>query len=154
MTAARGTSCEAGFSLIEVMTVLFIIALATIIVAPSLRGSSGKSNMLVFRAELAALVSYQRTRAMNSSTERSLTIDASRREVASDDGRLMALPADVAVQIRGAPGDMSAAATPVRIRFFPDGSSTGAVISLMWQTERAELTIDWMTGTVSLDRKQ
>ena len=38
-----------------------------------------------------------------------------------------------------------------RIRFFPDGSSTGGLIRLVQGNARADVRSDWLTGLVTVD---
>ena len=39
-----------------------------------------------------------------------------------------------------------------RIRFFPDGSSTGGAIGLRLGEQRSRVGVDWLTGHVGIDR--
>jgi general secretion pathway protein H len=38
-----------------------------------------------------------------------------------------------------------------RIRFFPDGSSTGGAIGLSQSDQRTRVTVDWLTGHVAIE---
>jgi len=140
---------EAGFTLFEMMIVVTILGLAMASVSVLYRQPSGAS-----RAKSAALLTASRLRdlraaAMTSGQERFAEIEPAARLLHFGDGR-SALRLDPSIQIAVTAAD-SERRSPgsAGIRFFPNGSSTGATIKLSSDRQGYEVRVNWLTGRVS-----
>jgi general secretion pathway protein H len=138
-----------GFTLVELMVVLVILALAAAIVVPSLSGPLASARFRRGGAEVRAAMVQARARATATGRLRTLRLDL-------DSGRY-GIPADnveralpegtrfVAVAIAGTTVERGVAG----LRFFPDGSADGAEVVLADASEaRLRLRVDPLTGTV------
>jgi hypothetical protein len=92
-----------------------------------------------------------RREAMLSRQERAFTIDVERRlfKTGSASGPVL-LNHDVGLSLYTARSELAGHRSG-RIRFFPDGSSTGGRIDLELHGGRAAVKVDWLTGLVTVD---
>jgi general secretion pathway protein H len=141
---------EKGFTLLELLVVLVILALAVTVSAPLLSGGKDKAD---FKASVQTVVTALReARSLSLITGRSqaLVVDVERSAVRIGDvGRAAGLPKSVRLSLitvaqeRIDRGDGA-------IRFFPDGSSTGGRVSLLQGTRRSDVNVDWLSGRISV----
>jgi general secretion pathway protein H len=141
---------ERGFTLLELLVVLGILALALAVVAPS----PGRARLgVIVRStayELAANLRALRAAARATSIEHALTIDLAQRLYWAE-GVVgpRPLPPGVAVVV-GVPQSERITAAVGRIRFFPDGSASGANLVLHDERSTTSIVVDWLTGDVRL----
>jgi general secretion pathway protein H len=142
-----------GFSLMELMVVLAILAVAAAVVAPSVgRTADG----VRARAEVGAVAAFLRS-AREQAVARQQAL-----EVRADDAThaLLVRPAgaegEAAVQARRAVSPLlriAAHPPPARVTFFPHGMSSGARFVIAAPGPRAYvITVDALTGRVSTGR--
>jgi general secretion pathway protein H len=139
----------AGFTSLELLVVLGILALATMIVLPL--GQRHPSMSLRSAAfDLAAHLRATRAGAIRNNVEKALTIDVAARQywVNGQEPRHR-LPdhADVEIVIPGIEQIGSAAG---RIRFYADGSASGGRIIFRQGSVTALVVVDWLTGNAQL----
>jgi general secretion pathway protein H len=139
-----------GFTSLELLVVLAILAIATIIVMP-LGGQRHSSISLRSAAfDLAAHLRATRAAAIRNNVEKALTIDVAARQywVNGQEPRHR-LPdhADVEIVIPGIEQIGSAAG---RIRFYADGSASGGRIIFRQGSVTALVVVDWLTGNAQL----
>jgi general secretion pathway protein H len=131
------TRAEGGFSLLEMLLVLAILALAATIVVPRLgAGLPGA------RAELAArlvanAVDELRSLAIRENRAETLRIASGGRELSPGRGLAIALPAGT-----------TATLDRESLRFLPDGRTSGGTIRVRGGGREILLDVDWLTGLV------
>jgi general secretion pathway protein H len=88
--------------------------------------------------------------ALRAHKEGVVTVDTAARSYAiGSSGSASVLPSGIALQFRNIPyGEANGQAA--RLRFFPDGSSTGGSIGLVQRGQQYWISVDWLTGRVSL----
>ncbi|HEX5957176.1 MAG TPA: prepilin-type N-terminal cleavage/methylation domain-containing protein [Hyphomicrobiaceae bacterium] len=141
---------QRGFTLLELLVVLGLLALALAVVAPSL-GRARLSVMVRSTAyELAANLRASRAAARSTSIEHVLTIDLARRLYWAEGvvGQRR-LPPGVAVEVTVPQSERITGAVG-RIRFFPDGSASGARLVLHDRRSTSSIVVDWLTGDVRI----
>jgi general secretion pathway protein H len=141
---------ERGFTLLELIIVLLIIGLLLVLVPGHLwRPQAGLEVKVAARA-LADGLRQTRSDALASNRERVFTLDvAARRFRPGQDRPLEPLNRALDLGLDTARSELVDAASG-QIRFFPDGSSTGGRITVTLQAQRAEVTVDWLTGGVTI----
>ena len=123
MSAARSRS-DAGFTLLEALVALAILALTWLLVAPALPES-------LFRSELEH-------------SARVLTAELR-------EARALALAERREVVVRlDRPGAVVRSVEPGAVRFFPEGGATAAAITLERGGRAYRIEVDWLTGRVAL----
>ena len=141
---------QAGFTLLELMVVLVIGALAyTLVLGVPFRGPS-TSDLKAAARTLASGLRMAQTTAMATRRDATLMLDLETREfeVSGMQGA-RALPRDIELKLFTA---QSEALTEKKgaIRFYPDGSSTGGRITVASGERKYLVDVDWITGRVSI----
>ncbi len=140
-----------GFTLLELIVTLFVLALATAIVLPAIgRGTEG----LRVRAEVAGFSAFlrrAREQAITAREERAVTVDPAAREIVDEAG------GEVRAR-RVLPERMSVEADPptaLTVRFSPQGLSSGGAFRLAGDNGIAyRISVDALTGRVTSRREQ
>jgi general secretion pathway protein H len=141
---------EAGFSLIEMLAVLAILALTVTLAMPLLPGKSDGLRLQTASSELAAALRATRSAAITRHTATTLLIDVDHRTFSSPimSGRPFA--PDIEAKLTFA-SVIRSAASDGGFKFFPDGSSTGGDVTLSLHGKQIKLCVDWLTGGVRQD---
>jgi general secretion pathway protein H len=138
-----------GFTLIEVLVVLGLIALAITVATVGMSKGLGNMRMRSAGHDLVAALRYTRGQAIVSGEERKLEIDVEKRSYQAPKRPVQTLPKGLTLKLLTAAqertGDTSGA-----IRFFPDGSSTGGRVRLIAGARVSDVEVAWLTGEVRL----
>jgi len=139
----------AGFTLLELLLVLGIVAvvLGTMIIARP--NASGARVNAAVRAMLGTL-QLARAQAIERDTEIVVSIDPETRTVHSPQGKWQ-LPRGVHVALTYAESERLG--TAGGLRFYPDGQSSGGEISLGLEGRTARLTVSWLTGVARIEHE-
>ncbi len=150
-TGRRRSDRQLGFTLLEVMVVIGILALAVAIVAPSLSRARLGLAVRSTAYALAADLRTARAAAQAANIERELTLDLGGRRYWAEGvvGPRM-LPQNVAVEL-AVPESERIGAGSGRVRFFPDGSASGAKVVLSDGRLTASVLVDWLNGDVRIE---
>jgi general secretion pathway protein H len=141
------TDRRAGFTLIETVAVMLIIALVASLAVTMMTGT-GRGRLKALTLETAALLRRERLGAVMTGHERQVSIDGEQRALVGDGGNVVAIPRDVALDILGV--DATWSGRQAVVRFLPDGASTGAVLKLSREKAEYEIRVNWYTGGVAI----
>lgn len=143
---------DAGFSMLELLVVLAIIAAVMTIALPRFEAPGSRANLDAVTVELAGQLKALRARAIAGNREQAFTLDAPAHTYsAGPASAAIRLPKTVSVTFQTA-RDVSRSAGEARLIFYPTGGSTGGRLSLTQDQSRRTVAIDWLTGTVSIER--
>ena len=136
---------EAGFSLIEMLVVLTILALVAALTFPLLARPSDSVRLQAAARDIVSALRVTRAAAIARSTNLALVIDVDNRTYESPVVAPRAFAADILARMKIAEPER---ATPARggFRFFADGSSTGGDVTLTLGDKAERLCVDWLTG--------
>ncbi len=137
-----------GFTLIEILAVIALIAIAVTVTAFSLRGL-GRERLEAAAHEIAAGLRDTRTRAMVAHRAQWFTVNLHARTFAAPGRDPKSLPKGAEVTVTSAAEDARQPGI-ARIRYFPDGSSTGGNIVLSLDRRSVRVDVDWLTGAVAV----
>ena len=144
---------ERGFTLLELLVVMVILALCLTLVVP---GPSRVRLGVMARTtgyELAANLRAVRAAARSTNVEHALTIDVTgHRYWAEGVVAPRQLPRTVAVELT-VPESERIGPGASRVRFFPDGSTSGARLVFNDGRSSASVLVDWLSGDVRLEAK-
>jgi general secretion pathway protein H len=139
---------EGGFTLLEVVAVMLIIAMVAGIAVAFTR-STGRPQLKAVALEAAALFRRERLGAILTGRDRRVALDGERRLLIGDGGGVVAIPADVAVNVVGI--DEQWSGRQAVVGFHPDGASSGTVLTLSRQGAEYEVRVNWFTGGVAVE---
>lgn len=146
---AGGASDAAGFTLLEVLLVIGILVLVYALVPSGFFGGSGVELRATAR-QVADDLRRARGQAIASNQDAAFVLDVeNRRYGIVGRGDLEPLPEAVEAKIRTAAEEFAVQGQG-RIRFFPDGSSTGGSVTLSGAGRSYEVSVRWLTGEVRL----
>jgi general secretion pathway protein H len=141
---------ERGFTLLEIVCVLAIIAMLAAIALPEIPRASSRARLEGFAIETAGLLKGDRNAALRRGAHVATELDASGRTIRSGaSGRVLQLPRDVGFKATLAErcGKNAAGTT---IDFFPTGMSCGGTISLSRLGATFEIRVNWLTGGIDV----
>ena len=137
----------AGFTLIEVIAVMLIIALVASFAVTNIPGT-GRAGLRALTLQTASLLRRERLGAILTGRDREVSLDGERRILVGDGGDIVALPRDIALDILGV--DALWSGRQAVVRFHPDGASTGAVLKLSREKAEYEIRVNWYSGGVAI----
>jgi general secretion pathway protein H len=141
---------SAGFTIIETMVVLAIMAMAMAI-APAIVSGLDGGRLRAASDELAAALRGARGQALRRNTPVELTLELTKRGYSlSGENRFRPFP-EVVDAIDVGPAALVQPGGIARIRFLPDGTAEPARISLRHGTMTKIIAVDWLTGRVRAD---
>lgn len=144
-----GTKTMRGFTLIELLVALAISAFIAALVVPRLTGATQRAAVRSAARELEAALRATRSIAMAQGRPQALIIDTSRGAF-QQGAKSGQLPGGIHLVLTTTTGDRLNERTG-RIRFFPDGTSTGGGIDVWAGNDRNQILVDWLSGRVSIE---
>jgi general secretion pathway protein H len=138
-----------GFTLIEMLVVVVLIALTLTIVSVSVGSGLKGARVKAASRDLVAALRYTRGQAIVKREEKTLSVDVEKRRYRAPDKRWVELPKDMTMDLLTTRGELEEEGIG-RIRFFPDGSSTGGHVDLIRDEVVWRVQIQWLTGEVKL----
>ncbi len=138
-----------GFTLVELMVVMVIIALIMGLVATSLSRSISGAESRVAARKLMVALRYTRAQAILKKAESVFVVDTDARTYQAPGRKLVELPEGMDVVLTTARSELSSEAVG-GIRFFPDGGSTGGHVDLFVNGREYRVDVAWLTGEATL----
>ncbi|HET8819305.1 MAG TPA: GspH/FimT family protein [Xanthomonadaceae bacterium] len=140
-----------GFTVLEVLLVVAILALAAAITAGALTGGFRGMELRATAKEMAANLRYTRARAISTGQPQRFVVDPEAHAWTAPNGRDGEIPAGLSIAFTGAreaePDEGQGA-----IVFFPDGAATGGRITLALDDAAWQVDVAWLTGEVTVGR--
>jgi general secretion pathway protein H len=145
---ARGRR-HRGFTLVEMLAVVALIALAVTLISVSVGGGLAGAKVKAASRDLVAALRYTRGQAIVKREQQALSIDVEQRRYRAPGKRWVELPKDMTMKLFTARSELEAEGVG-RIRFFPDGSSTGGHVELLYREAVWRVEVVWLTGDIAL----
>jgi general secretion pathway protein H len=136
-----------GFTLVEMLVVMAILAATMVVSLPYVRGSNEVRALEASAQILASLLRETQSAAVANNAERVLSVDLRRAKIINPS---FSFPLGTVLQIETAESQIST--DHASIRFFADGGSTGGKITLANGRAKFELAMNWLTGAVVVTR--
>ena len=137
----------AGFTLIEMLVVLSIVALALALVVPAISKSMVESVHDVAR-DVQISLRQTRAKAVNGQQSTLFWVNTQDNSYVNHKGKTKSFSSVISMRVKVATTEIDGAKAGVR--FFPDGSSTGGQFTVYDAGAAVSVNIDWLTGRVSV----
>jgi general secretion pathway protein H len=141
---------QRGFSMIEVIAVLVLIAIVAGAAAAAIGGNLSGAKTRAAVRDLTAALRQTRGLAIVKGEERSLEVDVEARTYQVPDKSPVQLPEELSMKLLTAATEQTGDSRGL-IRFFPDGSSSGGRITLTRDGREWRVEIAWLTGEVRIE---
>jgi general secretion pathway protein H len=143
-------SPQQGFTLLEMVCVLAIIALLAAVLLPVIPRETSRSRLQAYALQAAALLKMDRDAAIRRHINVATLVDAGDRAIRSGVSQAtIRVPADVRFDAV-LPQTCQRQAALSTIRFFSDGTSCGGTIVLTRFDAGYEVRVNWLTGRVEI----
>jgi general secretion pathway protein H len=143
---------ESGFTLLEMICVLAIIAMLVAIALPAFPRGTSRTMLEAYALETAALLKADRNAAIRRGVAVATDLSSISRTIRSGaSGRLVQLPQDVGFNAILA-SQCGQRAVGMAIQFLPSGMSCGGTIFLSRLGTTLEVRVTWLTGGVEIVR--
>jgi general secretion pathway protein H len=146
MTDAR----QRGFTLLEMVCVIALIAMLAAVLLPFVPSHTSRSRLQAFALQAATLLKADRNAAIRRQAEVSTLVDARSRSIRSGaTAEVLRLPDDVRFDAL-LPQSCRQHAVLSAISFFADGMSCGGTIALARLDTAYEIRVNWLTGRIEI----
>ncbi len=155
MTSPRLTSPNAGraqrgFSLIEILAVLMLIAMIVSVTAISVGGSLTGAEVRNAHRDITAGLRQTRGQAIFNSTPAFFEVEVEERRWKAAGRDWVVLPEGMEIRLLTVESELTGDNSG-RIRFFADGSSSGGRVTLSHGDREWRVGVAWLTGEIALE---
>ena len=140
-----------GFTLLELIVVLFIVVLGFSAIGINLSSGNNATEIKAAARDIVSALRYARGQALISHQETTLTLDLAKNSyTVSSRDKVYPIPKAIKVTVVTAQSEITGQGLG-NIRFFADGSSTGGRITLERGNAGWQIDINWLTGQIELE---
>jgi general secretion pathway protein H len=141
---------ERGFTLLEIVCVLAIIALLAAVLLPFIPHETSRSRLQAYALQAATLLKADRNAAIRDRTNVATVVDAQGRAIRSGASRaVIRIPDDVRFDAV-LPQTCRQRTAFSTIDFFANGTSCGGTIALTRFDAGFEIRVNWLTGRIEI----
>lgn len=154
MNAGRGAAGRSrGFSLLEVLLVMVLIAATGVLAAGVVGGGFARMELRSHVRDIATQLRFTRARALATGVPQTFSIDPAGRVWQAADNNSGEVPDSLGIHFAGA-REVQPADGVGAIVFFGDGASTGGRVQLSRGEAAFDIDVAWLTGSVSVHRAE
>lgn len=143
----------AGFSLLEMMLVIAIIAIASLLAAAAFTGGIDGLRLRSASKQVAAQLRYTRAQALATGEPQTFTIDPHAHTWSAPKRHHGAIAKQLGITFIGA-REVQPSRGVGAVMFFPDGAATGGRIQLRTGKVAMNIDVTWLTGQVRTRRDE
>ena len=141
---------QRGFTLLEMVCVLAIIALLAAVLLPFIPQQTSRSRLQAYALQAATLLKADRNAAIRDRTNVATVVDAQARAIRSGASRaVIRIPDDVRFDAL-LPQTCRQRTALSTIDFFANGTSCGGTIALTRLDAAFEIRVNWLTGRIEI----
>lgn len=154
MDAVRGGARrQGGFSLLEVLLVMVLIAATGVLAAGVVGGGFARLELRGSARDIATQLRFTRARALATGQPQTFSIDPAGHAWQAADGRSGEVPGSLGIHFTGA-REVQPQEGVGAIVFFGDGASTGGRVQLSRGDAAFDVDVAWLTGEVTVHRTE
>ena len=132
------------------LAVLALVAVMITVFAISIGGRLEKLKISGAAKDVMSALRYTRSQAIVTRSEQFLEVDVEARTIQAPGREPVQLPEQIELGLLTAQQELSGSQRG-KIRFFPDGGSTGGKVMLATEARQWEVKVSWLTGEIELD---
>ena len=140
---------QTGFTLIEVIVVMVMIAVLGGMVASSMTDSLRKAKIRAVSKNLVSAMRYTRGQAVVKHEQKTITFNVEDKTYQAPRKKVVHIPDEIDINVYTADSEV-ADETIGSIRFFSDGSSTGGWVKLTHKNKIWKINVNWLTGEIAM----
>lgn len=145
---------DKGFTLLELIVVLFIVVLGFSVVGINLSSGNDATQLKAAARDMVSALRHARGQALMTRGETTLTLDLDDNSyTVSGRDTVYPIPRSINVTLVTAQSELTGEGSG-SIRFFADGSSTGGRVMLERGKAAWQININWLTGQIELDETE
>ncbi len=138
-----------GFTLIEVLVVMVMIAVLAGLVATGMSDSLRKAKIRAVSKNLVSAMRYTRGQAVVKHEQKTITFNVEEKTYQAPRKKVVHIPDEIDINVYTADSEV-ADETTGSIRFFSDGSSTGGWVKLTHKNKIWKINVNWLTGEIAM----
>jgi general secretion pathway protein H len=142
---------EDGFTLVELLVALAIVALVAALAFPGIQAKSRSQNAETISREIVSRLRVSRTLAIARAAPQSVVVAPGARQIRFPDGFLLNVPKGIELTIVTGQETVQAESEAV-LAFLPNGSATGAELFLKDTATEVKVEVNWLTGLTARQR--
>lgn len=151
MTSRAGSrAAAAGFTLLELLVVLVILGLTVTLAVPMFTHAMPGVEARAAARDVAAMLRAAHSLAIAGNREVTVAVDLDRRTVELAGARSRTIAKGIGIGLYTAAEELIDRGAG-RIRFYPDGTSTGGRVRLSAGERKYDVVVDWISGSVKVD---
>ena len=151
MTSRTGKRAGAnGFTLLELLIVLAILGLTITLAVPLFARAMPGVEAKAAARDVAAMLRAAHSQAIAGNREVTVAVDLERRTVELAGARSQTIAAGIGIGLYTAAEELIDKGAG-RIRFYPDGTSTGGRVRFSAGDRKYDVIVDWISGNVKID---
>lgn len=139
-----------GFTLLEILVVMVIAGLMMALIPPLFSGAVSGTKLKGSARDLAVALRETRSQAIIHNSEQLVHLDLETPRYRIGSGKIQPLPDNVGIDIETITGEKLEPDAKHTLRFFPDGSSSGELITLSGGNRAYHLQLNWLTGSITI----
>ena len=141
---------ERGFTLLEMVCVVAVIAMLAAVLLPLIPRQTSRSRLEAYAVQTATLLKADRSAAIRRRSDVATLVDATPRSIHSGaTAAVISIPEDVHFDAL-LPQTCRQRAALSTISFFADGMSCGGTIALSRLDTGYEVRVNWLTGRIEI----
>ena len=149
MKRKLGTS--SGFTLMEILVVMVIAGLMIALVPPLFSSAVSGTKLKGSVRDLAVILRETRSQAIITNREQVVQLDLETARYRVADGKPRTLPEGIEIAVELISGARLEDSAQHLLRFFPDGSSSGELITFSGGNRAYQLHLNWLTGSITIN---